>query len=459
MSDVTPPDPSLPASYPPAPPLGPPPSPVPPGAIRPGGSWPTPEPDEPPERRPAWVMVAAVVAAFALVAAAASGLAAVLGDDDPSTAIEDREDPDDDPSPTSPPTDPDQPVSEGDFDAVVQDIQDFVAAERGLPFLRDVTVELADDQEFTDRLLEDFDEGLEDLEVSGHVLQAIGLIPPDLDVGEAMRSLLSAGVVGFYDTETDELVVRGTDADAYVRMVMAHELTHALDDQHFELFRPEIDDAPDEAAFGFTVLVEGSASAVEQAYRASFTAEEEAEASATELELQLGMDISAIPFVLLESLSAPYLLGPTFVDALLDDGGQPTLDAAFETPPRTSESVLQPDVFLDGEGAVAVPSPAADGEEIDRHVLGAFGLAQLLGEGSLVISGLEPSEAVDGWGGDQYAAWLEGDRACLRANLVGDTRADTDEIASALEAWAASAPSNVEATVESGDIVTLTSCG
>lgn len=459
MSDVPPSDPSLPAAYPSSPPLGPPLSPVPPGTVRPGGSWPGPGPmEEPPPRRPAWVIAVAVLAAVALLAAAVSGIAAVFGDDEgDATALEDR---DDDPAPTDPPTsEPDEPVSEDDFDAVVAELQAFVEEERGLPFLRDVTVELADDQEFTDRLLEDFDEGLEDLETSGHVLQALGLVSPDDDVVEAVRSLLSDSVVGFYDTETDELVVRGTDTSPYVRMVMAHELTHALDDQHFELFRPELEDAPDEAGFGFTVLVEGSASTVEEAYRATFSAEEEAEASATELELQLGTDITAIPFVLIESLSAPYLLGPTFVAALLADGGQPTLDAAFDAPPTTSEATMQPEVFLDGEGVVAVPPPAADGDEIDRHVLGAFGLAQLLGEGALVISGLEPSDAVDGWGGDGYAAWIEGERACVRVNIVGDTPQDTDEIASALEGWAASAPFDVEATVETGDVVTLTSCG
>ena len=95
----------------------------------------------------------AVLAAVALLAAAASGLAAVLGDDDdPDTALEDRDEPDDDPSPTSPPSsDPDEPSSNADFDAVVQELQAFVEEERGLPFLRDVTVELADDAEFTER--------------------------------------------------------------------------------------------------------------------------------------------------------------------------------------------------------------------------------------------------------------------------------------------------------------------
>ena len=146
-----------------------------------------------------------------------------------------------------------------------------------MPFEREVTVELADDTEFEQRLLEDFDEDAADLAVAGRVLQAVGLVEPGTDVVAACRTLLGAGVVGFYDPATDELVVRGTSTSPYVRSVIAHELTHALDDQHFELDRPAVDEAADESAFGFTGLVEGNAVRAEQAYRDTFT-EEEAEA-------------------------------------------------------------------------------------------------------------------------------------------------------------------------------------
>lgn len=460
VSDVPPSDPSLPPRFPPSPPLLPPPPPVPPGAIR-GGTWPEPAPEEPSRGRPGWVVAVAVLAALALLAAAASGLVLLLrdGDDAPVAFERDRSRDDPDPDPGRGPSAPDDPADPEDLEAVVAELQAFVAAERELPFLRDVTVELADDDEFVERLLADFDEGVEDLEAAGHVLRALGLVPAGLDLVEAMRTALGAGVVGFYDTETDELVVRGTDLGPYVRTVIVHELTHALDDQHFELHRPELEDAPDESGFGFTVLLEGSASAVEEAYRATFTPAEEAEARATELEISLGMDLDAVPFVLLEALTAPYQLGPHFVGELVAEGGQAAVDDAYADPPTTSEAVILPDVYLAGEGMVDVPAPAADGPVVDDGVLGAFGLAQLLGEGVLVISGLSPSEAVVGWGGDRYVAWLDGDRACVRANLVGDTPRDTEEIADALADWARAPQFPVDAEVEATpDLVTLTSC-
>ena len=94
-----------------------------------------------------------------------------------------------DPSlPTDPPTEPDDPTAttappaSRHRAAVVADIEEFVAAERGLPFLREVTVELADDAEFEARLLEDFEEDAADIETSGQVLQALGLVAPGTDI-------------------------------------------------------------------------------------------------------------------------------------------------------------------------------------------------------------------------------------------------------------------------------------
>jgi hypothetical protein len=425
--------------------------------LRAAGEWDAPhEPEAPPSRRvPFWALGVAIL----LVGALIGGVLAVLTHDDDAgsesaTEPTDGTDPGTEPPATAPPT-----TEAPDLEAVVADIEAFVSAERGLPFLREVTVELAPEGEFQERLLEDFEEDVPELEVTGQVLEALGLVPVGTDVVESFRGLLGAGVVGFYDAATNELVVRGGEATPYVRTVIAHELVHALDDQHFELERPELDDAPDEAAFGFTSLVEGNASRIEQAYRATLTEAEQQEAIAEEAEVGAGYELDLGTLALLESVLAPYVLGPDLIDALLDDGGQARLDAAFTEPPTTSEALLFPETFIDGQASAPVPSPTADGPEIDRHVLGAIGLAQVLGEMTFVLGGVgELSDDVEGWGGDQYVAWTDGDRACVRVNIVGDTPEDTEEIGDALAGWAAAPPPSVEAEVEQGDVVTLTSC-
>ena len=201
---------------------------------------------------------------------------------------------------------------------------------------------------------------------------------------------------------------------------------------------------------------------VEQAYRVEvLTSDEQDEAAAEELAIGAGYDYDSIPMVLFESVGAPYILGPGLIAAILDEGGQERLDASFVTPPATSEAVMQPDTYLEGQVALAVPTPTVDGPEIDRGVVGALGLAQILGESSFLLTGAgEISDSVDGWGGDQYVAWATGDRTCVRANFVGDTAADTAEIGAALQESGGFVLFPVEVSIEVGpDLVTFTSCG
>jgi hypothetical protein len=373
-------------------------------------------------------VVVAVIALLGLVA----GLVAVLARDDGDEVLEGSGD---------------------DFDSVVAQISAFVEDERGLDFREPVEVELADDEEFTARLFEDFEEGLDDIAESELVFQALGLIPPGTDLAAALQEALSAGVVGFYDPETNELVVRGTETTPYVRVTMAHELTHALDDQHFELDRPELDESDGEEGFGFGAVVEGDAVVVEQAYLETLSPGELDDYAETEREIGAEFPVFSVPPVVLDFLVAPYTLGPALVDDVLDEGGQGALDAAFEEPPITSEQVMESDKFLEGEGPAPVEAPPADGDIASEGAFGAFALQLLLAD---ELDGGDVVDAVEGWGGDAYVAWSEGDEACIRASFVGDTGADTEELARALTSWAEGADATVDAG--EGDPVTISRC-
>jgi hypothetical protein len=435
-----------PPQYPDRPPLVWPGAPTDPTAAAPGGA--VPEPAVGPPGRPRHR--AAIVLAVTVVAVLIGALVGVVVDDDggsgeasaPTSTTAGAT------STTEVPT-TSSTAAATDFDAVVAEVSEFVEQERGLEFLRPVQVELAADDEFEQRLLEDFDEDASDIEETEAVLRALELIDPDVDLVEELRSLLGAGVVGFYDPATDELVVRGTETTPYVRETMAHELTHALDDQHFELDRPDVDEADDERSFGFSSLVEGNAVRVEDAYVAAMSDEEQAEAYAEQLEIGSDFDILSVPRVVLQLVVAPYQHGPAFIRRILDEGGQARLDEAFAAPPTTSEQVLDPERYLAGEGAVSVPLPPADGEVVSQGAFGAFGFGELLpGE----------DDAVQGWGGDAYVAWLDGERACIRLAVVGDTPGDTDELAAALDSWASGHTDAEMVRGEGGGPVTVTAC-
>jgi hypothetical protein len=390
------------------------------------------EPEWVPRRRRRWVGVAGAVSIVGLLAAsvASAWMSVDEAETDPLAAP-----PAGDGAPEEGSTsDGAPPASAAEVRAAVDEISAVVEAERGLAFTEPVDVELAGEGEFQRRLLDDFDEGVDELRETEILLKAFGLVEPDVDLVEAMRTLLGAGVVGFYDPETDELVVRGTALTPYVRTTIAHELTHALDDQRFDLDRPEYDDAKDEIDFGFSALVEGNARRVEDAYLAGLSDEEQRDAAAEELSLGGGLDLGDVPLVLVDLISAPYALGHDFVGQLLDDGGQEALDAAFGAPPRTSEQVIDPATYEAGEGGIEVSVPAVSGRVVDEGVAGQFLIQLVLAEG---LDAGRAREAATGWGGDAVVAWRDGQRPCATLAAVGDDSGETSELRGAFEEWAA----------------------
>jgi hypothetical protein len=328
--------------------------------------------------------------------------------------------------------------------ALLPDLLAFVEQERGLPFLEEVDVEVLDDDSFLDALYEadpEAEDPREDRD-AGQTLTALGLLDEDVDLDEAVADSLDEGVVGFYDPTSGRLAVRGREVDAFAQLVLVHELTHALQDQHFDIDRPELDRADDERAIAFTSLVEGDAVRVETAWL---------QAQPQEVQRQLADSFAAFggggePVV--ESLlSFPYVAGPALVLALLERGGQEALDAAFRDPPTTTEQVLDPDA-----GSVAeVPRPDVDGEVLDEGVLGVLGLALLL-EVDPLTPGVER-----GWNGDRYVTVEQDGRTCTTAHLVADDPGAGAALAAELQAWAGERPDADVATGPAGAL-RLESC-
>jgi hypothetical protein len=142
------------------------------------------------------------------------------------------------------------------------------------------------------------------------------------------------------------------------------------------------------------------------------------------------------------------------VQAILEAGNRPRLDAAFQQPPTTSEQVIDPAKFLAGEQAVPVAVPAADGTALNKGALGAFMFEEIL-LGSKRTSDVE--QAIEGWGGDMYVTWLDGSgKSCLRDSFVGDTPDDTQQLANALNQWASE--TNATVAAPAGQPATFTVC-
>ncbi len=321
------------------------------------------------------------------------------------------------------------PGAGGALDGTVRQLQGFVERERGLAFKAPVKVTLLDDGAFRARALQTDDEDREEVKKAELVLQAMGLLRPGTDLMKEVERLAGTAVVGLYDTESKELVLRGEEPSPYVRLVLVHELTHALEDQHFNLHR---EDLGDEATLAFRALEEGSALRVEAAYRRSLPSAERRRLEAEEAARAKRLP-ERVPSVVQVALGFPYDFGPDLVSAIVDAGGRRRLDAAFANPPRSTEQVLDPDRYLRGDAPRPVPVPKADLPAFDDGEVGELFLVLMLR--SELGTG-DARRAAKGWGGDRYVAWRQGDRTCIRIDFVMDDAKETAELVEALREWA-----------------------
>jgi hypothetical protein len=242
-------------------------------------------------------------------------------------------------------------------------------------------------------------------------------------------------VAGYYDPKTRRFYLADwIDLDAQ-KPVIAHELAHALQDQHFGLRRferwPKHDSDAELAAHA---LVEGDATLVMTQYVARDLGRQLAMlrsmagggAGSTEV-------YDGAPRVLRESLVFPYTRGAAWAGAVYRRGGWALVSAAYRRPPASTEQVLHPDKYFAGEAPRRVSirdvsaSLGAGWRMADHDVNGEWGyylvLDEILGEGEL------SRRAAEGWGGDRYALFTgprPGD-LLVAQKTVWDTEQDAAE--------------------------------
>ncbi|MGQ0804774.1 MAG: hypothetical protein ACT4PI_13045 [Actinomycetota bacterium] len=362
------------------------------------------------------------------------------------------------------------------WDRRVAPLVEFVEDTRDLKFEHPVPVEFLDEDEFRRELVVGGDddrvhahrhydglsaEEYDELERYAGALQALGLLQGDIDtLLAAFSDLNTAGILAYYDDQSERIVVKGTEVNVAVEVTVAHELTHALDDQHFDLGSLRDQAESDVEAEAARALIEGNAVRVEREYSAQLTPAEQDEyvrLSSEGLE-EFEQTLSpTVPEILQVSSAAPYVLGPVFVQSL-ERTGPGVVDEAFHLPPVTDEHIIEPLTFLDGDEPAVVGSPELEPgvDPIGRsRPFGALGWYYVL------ASRIDPGiamEAIEGWGGDQLVNYERGDTDCVAVAFVGDTDEDTAEMTSALEQWVAQVPPGAASVAGGSDKVTLTSC-
>ncbi|MEM7518810.1 MAG: hypothetical protein AAF368_18050, partial [Planctomycetota bacterium] len=197
----------------------------------------------------------------------------------------------------------------------------------------------------------------EALEASETISKMLGLITADVDLFQASIDMIEGQAGGFYDpgTETFYLMERFATGGA-AKIVLAHELTHALDDQLHDLDGPlRGGTMTTDEQLAYHALIEGSGMAAMQQWMMKHPKEwgmEDIEAS----QAMTQDSMVGVPQVVWKPLLASYLAGDAFLrrsTAIVNMLGTVVKKAdvlqAFEAPPLSTEHVLHPKKYWESE--------------------------------------------------------------------------------------------------------------
>jgi len=244
----------------------------------------------------------------------------------------------------------------------------------------------------------------------GQLLRGLGLIPANLDYEATLYALLEEQVLGFYDPDARRLYIADWVPEAAQATTMAHELTHALQDQHFDIgrFTHHVQGRGDAQTAAMAVL-EGDATAamLEFALRPSGRSVRTSPEVVGMIEGQLAANdqprLAAAPRAVRETLLFPYVAGLRMCVARLQAGGWSAIDDLLRRPPESTEQVMHADKLAAREMPVAVdaevPAPMRGAWVVAyQDVMGEFGAREFF---RASLSEARSDAAARGWGGDR----------------------------------------------------------
>lgn len=314
---------------------------------------------------------------------------------------------------------------------------------RGLPFLTPPTITIVTEDELEALVRADIEEQAEDFPADEALYKMLGLLNEAADFEQIVLDLYGEQVAGFYNGDEGEIVVPAREDGFSVLQqgTMVHELVHAITDQHFGFhgaFQAMIDEDRLDEATAYQALIEGDATLAEVLWIQTLDQEQIGQFIAESLTIDTDA-LNSAPRFLTESLLFPYDSGLSFVQSLyMENRDWAPVNAAYtELPdlPGSTEQIITPDDYQrDLPVAVTIPDLTVPGYELERtSVWGEHGFRLMLNQGS----GVETvATAADGWGGDAYHQWFDGENAALVIVYMGDTPDDMAELEDALLTFA-----------------------
>ena len=272
---------------------------------------------------------------------------------------------------------------------------------------------------------------------SARSAEAFGLIPKGFDLESFIVDLLTEQIAGLYDPKAHEFYIADWIAPDEQRMVMSHELTHALQDQYFHIeewaraARPN-----DDAELARESVLEGSAMAGMLEYELRDKGLNLRDLPDFDPSIFVGdladtpMLKKAPPFIK-DSLMFPYFNGLTFSLTVLRSRGWAGFAFVFANPPAGTQQIMHPDLYRTGKAPVPLKVDLPDGIPgsgwtlLEENSMGEFGWKEVLKQ---FLDADRAKKVAAGWDGDDYATFEQKDSKQLM--LFTRVRFSTEEMAS-----------------------------
>lgn len=306
-------------------------------------------------------------------------------------------------------------------------LQEELADIRGLKFLRPVSYMTAERSEVEDMIQSELENEL--TVTDEKVLRKFGFIKQGEDILSRLTSLYGEQVQGMYDEETGQMImIKGVPLTGNIqRMFLIHELTHALQDQHFNLKNLPLESDNEDNALACLALVEGDATLVMFEY---YKRHLRIFNIFWDLVSYLSVDQTQLyssPYYIRENLIFPYKWGVKFMMSIYAKNGWQGIDLLYKDPPVSTEQIIHPEKYPEEKPVdIDIDEIVPDWELIDSNTMGEFNIRLLL---SIYLGEYEGVPPSSGWGGDKWQVWEDPNTKKLKViwYTIWDTPMDTDK--------------------------------
>jgi hypothetical protein len=246
-------------------------------------------------------------------------------------------------------------------------------------------------------------------------------------------------------------IVQGESFAGPERLTFAHEYTHALQDQTYDIenglrYNEDICQVDTERCAAIQALLEGDASSVEMQWFVNYATQEDQQQVVEFYGSYSSPIYDTAPAFMKEDFIFPYTYGQAFVEKLLSDGGWEAVDAAYANVPVSTEQILHPEKYPDDTPVVVelpdlLPTLGDGWSELDSNVMGEWYTYLILAKGvdtSAQIETETAQTAAEGWGGDAYAVYTNDTtgQTALVIDWVWDRERDAGEFTDAFVTYA-----------------------